>query len=63
MTRCNTIHSPATGFAMLHSHPPRRPGYWMWRIDWSNGPCLATAEAAPDRHFFGHAVLAPNGRT
>jgi len=41
----------------------RRPGYWMWRIDWSNGQCLATTEAAPDRHFFGHAVLAPDGRT
>lgn len=41
----------------------RRPGYWMWRIDWRDGRVLAATAAAAERHFFGHALLAPDGRT
>lgn len=41
----------------------RRPGYWMWRVDWRSGRVLAATAAAPDRHFFGHAVLSPDGRS
>lgn len=41
----------------------RRPGYWMWRVDWRSGQALAKTIAAPDRHFFGHAILSPDGRS
>lgn len=41
----------------------RRPGDWLWRIDWRSGQRRAAARAAPERHFYGHAVLAPGGRS
>ncbi len=41
----------------------RRPGEWLWRVDWRRGEVLARAEAAPDRHFYGHAILSTDGRT
>ncbi|AOY00717.1 DUF1513 domain-containing protein [Jeongeupia sp. USM3] len=41
----------------------RRAGYWLARIDWAAGALLREAEAAPERHFFGHALLSPDGTT
>lgn len=41
----------------------RRPGDWLWRIDWRSGQRRAAATAARERHFYGHAVLAPDGRS
>jgi hypothetical protein len=41
----------------------RRPGYWMMRINWQTGEIIRQVAAAENRHFFGHAVLSPDGRT
>jgi uncharacterized protein len=41
----------------------RRPGYWMMRINWQTGEIVRQVAAAENRHFFGHAVLSPDGRT
>ena len=41
----------------------RRPGDWLWRIDWRRGIVRARAQAAPDRHCYGHAVLSGDART
>ncbi|MCX7206387.1 MAG: DUF1513 domain-containing protein [Proteobacteria bacterium] len=41
----------------------RRPGYWMMRINWQTGEIIRQVPAAENRHFFGHAVLSPDGRT
>ncbi|STR46037.1 DUF1513 domain-containing protein [Iodobacter fluviatilis] len=41
----------------------RRPGYWMMRINWQTGEIVRQIAATENRHFFGHAVLSPDGRT
>ncbi|WP_293935970.1 DUF1513 domain-containing protein [Iodobacter sp.] len=40
----------------------RRPGYWMMRVNWQSGEIVRQLAAAPERHFFGHAVLSPDGK-
>lgn len=40
----------------------RRPGTWLWRIDWRQQSVAARIEAPPARHFFGHAILSPDTR-
>lgn len=68
------LRTPGRGHGMLplpgRSQPgselilvARRPGYWMWRVDWRSGKALAKTVAAPDRHFFGHAILSPDSRS
>ncbi|MDO9598726.1 MAG: DUF1513 domain-containing protein [Azoarcus sp.] len=65
-----TLRTPGRGHGMLPlPNVPelilvaRRPGYWMWRVNWRSGQALAKTIAAPDRHFFGHAILSPDGRS
>ncbi|KAF0814753.1 hypothetical protein IGB42_00808 [Andreprevotia sp. IGB-42] len=41
----------------------RRAGFWLARIDWKSGQLIKQIAAAPDRHFFGHAILSPDGAT
>lgn len=40
----------------------RRPGYWIMRVNWQSGEIVRQATAAAERHFFGHAVLSPDGK-
>lgn len=39
---------------------PRRPGRRAWRVEPADG-IVASAEASPDRHFYGHAIFSPDG--
>lgn len=41
----------------------RRLGLWLARINWQRGEIIQMAEAAFDRHFFGHGLLTPDGST
>lgn len=41
----------------------RRLGLWLARINWQRGELLQLADAAFDRHFFGHALLTPDAST
>ena len=41
----------------------RRLGSWLAKIDWRNGRIIQLIAAEFDRHFFGHAVLSPDGKT
>ncbi|MEM8682938.1 MAG: DUF1513 domain-containing protein [Pseudomonadota bacterium] len=40
----------------------RRPGTAVLRFDLADGYRLQSAGAAPDRHFYGHAVFTPDGK-
>lgn len=48
------------GQAMVVS---RRLGDWLAKIDWRAGQMLKRQAAEPSRHYFGHAVLSPDGKT
>ena len=41
---------------------PRRPGTVALVVDLATQQVAATCEAAPGRHFFGHAVYSPDGQ-
>ncbi|NHQ86508.1 DUF1513 domain-containing protein [Iodobacter sp. HSC-16F04] len=64
-----TIATPTRGHGIiaLGGHEAillaRRPGYWMMRINWQTGEIIRQVAAAENRHFFGHAVLSPDGHT
>ena len=52
----------------VHSERPlvavvaRRPGYYIDLVDYSNGQLLRRIEPGEGRHFYGHAIFAPDGR-
>jgi hypothetical protein len=41
----------------------RRLGDWLAKIDWRAGQMLQRLNAEPSRHYFGHAILSPDGKT
>ncbi|WP_410499965.1 DUF1513 domain-containing protein [Chitinibacter sp. S2-10] len=41
----------------------RRQGSWLAKINWQRGELLKLVDAEFDRHFFGHALLSPDGNT
>nr|WP_315169102.1 DUF1513 domain-containing protein [uncultured Deefgea sp.] len=41
----------------------RRLGSWLAKIDWQQGKVIQLIEPEFDRHYFGHAVLTPDGKT
>lgn len=41
----------------------RRLGDWLAKIDWRAGQIIKLLAAEPSRHFFGHAILSPDGKT
>ena len=41
----------------------RRLGDWLAKIDWRAGQLLQRRAAEPSRHYFGHAILSPDGKT
>ncbi|MEM6817531.1 MAG: DUF1513 domain-containing protein [Pseudomonadota bacterium] len=41
----------------------RRPGRTIAQFRWSDGKLLGVMEAAKNRHFYGHAIYGPGGRT
>lgn len=41
----------------------RRLGDWLAKIDWRAGQRLKLLAAEPSRHYFGHAILSPDGKT
>ncbi|WP_051278857.1 DUF1513 domain-containing protein [Chitinilyticum aquatile] len=51
---------PGTTEAFIVS---RRLGRWLARVDWRQGQLLQRIDAEFDRHFFGHAILSPDGKT
>ncbi|QLG88930.1 DUF1513 domain-containing protein [Chitinibacter bivalviorum] len=51
---------PASGEAIVVS---RRLGSWLAKINWQRGEVVQLREAEFDRHYFGHAILTPDGKT
>lgn len=41
----------------------RRLGSWLAKIDWRAGQVLKLLDAESNRHYFGHAILSPDGKT
>ena len=41
----------------------RRLGDWLAKIDWRRGGISKLIAAEPSRHYFGHAILSPDGNT
>ncbi|GLS06095.1 hypothetical protein GCM10007860_32610 [Chitiniphilus shinanonensis] len=41
----------------------RRAGFWLARVDWRRGVEVQRIAPAPGRHFYGHAILSPDGAT
>ncbi|WP_255988261.1 DUF1513 domain-containing protein [Chitinolyticbacter albus] len=41
----------------------RRAGFWLARINWRSGEEIHRIAPAPGRHFYGHAILSPDGKT
>ncbi|UXY15912.1 DUF1513 domain-containing protein [Chitiniphilus purpureus] len=41
----------------------RRAGFWLARVNWREGREIRCIAPAPGRHFYGHALLSPDGAT
>ncbi|TJZ77358.1 DUF1513 domain-containing protein [Chitiniphilus eburneus] len=41
----------------------RRAGFWLSRVNWRTGAEIKRIAPAPGRHFYGHAILSPDGAT